>query len=145
MHTISHLASLRGSIANDVRKVKKIEREHPGEAATELQDLREDLIQNEGRAETIVEYVEIEWNRHTQEQIRMGKLEATLSRVDDELKKLKSDHEETKRRLARTENHLHTGPSCHIHLPRWKNVWILQNICKYDKMVGEQKAYATRN
>ena len=113
MDTISHLAaSLHGSIANDVRKVQEIEqieREHPGEAATELQDLREDLIQNEGRAETIVVKVNSERNRHTEEQIRMGNLEAVLFRVDDELTKLKSDHEETKRRLARTENHLHTG------------------------------------
>ena len=99
MDTISHLAaSLHGSIANDVQKVQEIEqieREHPGQAATELQDLREDLIENERKADTIVVRVEIERKRHTEEQIRMGNLEAALFRVDDELKKLK--------------NHLHTG------------------------------------
>ena len=63
MDTISHLAaSLHGYIANDVRKVKKIEqieREHPGEVVIELREFRKDLIQNEGTAEKIVPHVEV--------------------------------------------------------------------------------------
>ena len=59
MNIFSHLATiLHGCTANDVRKVTKIEqieRQHPGGVVMGLQDLRQDL----GRAEKIVEHVEI--------------------------------------------------------------------------------------
>ena len=63
MNIFSHLATiLHGCTANDVRKVTKIEqieRQHPGGVVMGLQDLRQDLVQNEGRAEKIVEHVEV--------------------------------------------------------------------------------------
>ena len=120
MENIASLATtLRGSIENDVHKVENIEiieREHPGEAATELEDLKEDLLINEGRAREIVDNI-------STEQIRFKELQSMVFGLNGEMKKLngklqehekkhselQDDHEKTKNELSRLVNSLHTG------------------------------------
>ena len=117
MEQIENLArTLHGSITNDVHKVKNIERKHPGEVAAELQDLREDLTKNEGRASELVVHIEVERERHTEEQIRIGNLENLVCGMDDNIKKLngklqehEKEHSVLQNELSRLKNSLHTG------------------------------------
>lgn len=140
MDTISNLAVyLRGSIANDVHRVEnieKIEREHPGEAATELQDLKEDLIKNEGTAKEIVKHIKVEKGHHTEDQIRIGTLEDVVFRLDDEIKELKAEKEETKTRLTHMENYLETGQIAFL----FEND-LAKYIYPHDKKFGSRRIF----
>ncbi|CAB4012127.1 Hypothetical predicted protein [Paramuricea clavata] len=117
---------LHKTIADDFNKVKiieEIDRQRGGEAILEIEDLKEDLVINEKRAEKIVKYLEEKEEQETGDQTRIASLVGEIFKLDQRVTQLNekvqrhenkltetlNDHERTENELKEIKGALCTG------------------------------------
>ena len=113
---------LHGSLEENVHEVK-VKRQHTGEAATALEDVKKRKIKNKEQAWEIVDTISTQQKQFEELPIMVRRMNDDIKvlqndnkelrndnkKMNDEIKELRNDNESIKTRLTWLENSLHAG------------------------------------